>query len=219
MLTILLTVISLKVVSGLEIDLDFPDEVELDEEFEVTISTDSDDEEYDVKIFVHDSDDSEIDRDEYVSEIYDSEEDDWEDSWYYLNEAYPYEDEFEVRVFDGEGRLEICVRLRKSSDHDSGFEEECDRIEVLEAEEEDEYREDSEEPAIWRNEPPEEKQEIQPIALQKQDKITLNSPKQPIEEPELTTIKTPEGNKRTMLMFSFTGFCVLIIVLLAMKKL
>lgn len=213
------------IAASLEIDLEFPDEVEIDEEFTVEISADSD-EEYDVKIFVHESDSDEIDRDDYVSEIYDEGDESWEDSWYYLKNTFPDQEEYELRIFDGEGDLEICVRLRESSDRDAGFEQECDLIEVFEAEtDEDENKRGSEEsrdgPRIWRNTQEEEPREteLETEALsQPQEKIILNK-NPPKKEQEKEKIITPEGNKRNILIYSFTGFCILVIVLLALRKL
>jgi len=203
--------------SALEIDLDSPKEVETGEEFTVSVSADSD-ETFDVKIFVHDSDDEKILRSEYVSEIFDEEEDSWEDPWFYIKEVFPDQDEYEITVPKEDGKMEICLRLRDSSNTDGGFEQVCNKIKVIreeqEDDEEDKTEKEDEEPAA------QEKTDYQPeeISLAPEEKIMLNSVEtRPLNSPNET--KTKDGTKTTFILYGFTGFCVLTIVLLSLRKL
>lgn len=212
---LLLTGISLlfftKGVVALDLSFDAPSSVELNEEFDVEIDTDSPDE-FDVKIFVHSSDEQSIARNQYLSEIYDGEK--WEDSWYYLKEAYPDEDTFQVRVIDESGDYTICVRLRSSSD---AVTTECEDIEVgKDSDEEDEEEKElngqieKEIEFIAQETVPEEKVE------KTEEKIVLNNPStNKVEE----KIQTRSLTKRLWIVYTFSFFLLIIIVLLAARKL
>ena len=217
-------------VSALEISLEYPSEIELDDEFTVHISADST-EIYDVKVFVHKSEDEQIDRNEYISEIYDG---DWKDSYLYIKKSFPEDLAYKIRVITSPGEREICARLRKSET--STFFTQCNEIKVTGSENSDEDEGDDEEDED-ESEAEDEKQteqftssnevapisktvnhETQQLSSKPTGRIFLNS-NLPKETKSSEKIITPEGNKRKFLIYGFTGFCVLIIALLAMKKL
>jgi len=77
---------------ALEISIDYPQEVKINEVFSVSIDADTS-EIYDIKIFVHSSEDEEIKSEEYISEIFN---DDWANPWYYLQDSFPSQKEYEV---------------------------------------------------------------------------------------------------------------------------
>ncbi|MBU0907504.1 MAG: hypothetical protein KKD18_02125 [Nanoarchaeota archaeon] len=232
---ILLTVINfISSATALNIELDSPDEAELNEEFTIAISADSE-EEYDVKIFVHNAGEGDIERANYVSEIYSPEDDSWEDSWYYLKSTFPNEEDYKIKVIEGEGDMDVCVRLRKSSNKNSNFEQKCAPIEILapskkednapeEVEQNDITEEESiDEEAITLESPsdkPAQKQtpEAKQLSLKPQEKIVLN--KKISEEIQLDRkIVTSQGSKRSIIIYSFTGFCIIVIILLALRRL
>lgn len=213
---------------ALEITLDSPQEVELEKDFSATISAETE-ENHDVKVFVHNSQDAKIDRSEYISEIYN---DGWQDSYLYIKESFPSQTEYKVKVFKGPGEREICARLRKSGT--SAFSTQCEEIRVLgeekevsEKEEEEKEKEDEPEKRVIKkvsNSSPQESikegssVELAPIAQQKTEKLTLNS--KPLNKEKLKkVIKTPEYQKRNFLIYGFVGFCIIIIILLSLRKL
>lgn len=94
--------------SGLSAD--FPSQVHLDEEFNVSFDYSSG-EKLDVKIFVHNSSDEKVLRNEIISEILDS---DWKDSWLYIIGAFPEQKTFSLKVNEFSGNPRLCIQLRKS---------------------------------------------------------------------------------------------------------
>jgi len=111
--------------TALEINLDSPDSVFQKEEFKVSISS-PEEIESDVKIFIHKSEDESIKRSEYISEIYNEE---WKDSWFYLDKTFPSSKEYKIRVVDNYGNFKICARLRDSSSKKTS-ELSCNNIEI-----------------------------------------------------------------------------------------
>ncbi|MFH1802618.1 MAG: hypothetical protein ABH864_04150 [archaeon] len=214
--------------SALEINLDSPSEVEIDEEFTVGISVDSETP-LDIKIFVHKSNSENIKSSDYISEIYDEESESWKNSWYYLKEYFPDHEKYEIRVTGSPGEREICARLREPDT--KKFYTECNSIKVTGEEKEDE--EDSEEESDDDEDMDEKDEEdtkeinepipnvanenVKEISCPK-TKLTLNGAKEkPLNPPN--NVKTKEGTKTTVILYSFAGFCVLAIVLLALRKL
>lgn len=221
---IFLTVTS-SLVSAQEISFDSPETVRINEPFEVSIEINSE-ETFDVKIFVHNSDDNSISRGEYISEIFN---DDWKDSWNYINEAYPEKKDFELRVTESPGERGICVRVRKTGAETTKLS--CKEIEVLEAEPEDveeESEENNPEPAV--ESPPEKisstpnetlpvpqeikSQNIQP--LEKESEVIF------LNEPSISpqkTITTKKAKSRNFLVYSLLFFLALLTILMALRKL
>ena len=220
MLITILTVTS----SALEITFTSPDSVHLNQEFEVSINADST-ETHDVKIFVHNSEDQSIARSEYISEIFD---DDWKDPWYYLKESFPDKKEYKIRVIESPDNGKICVRLRKTSTQTTSIE--CKPIEVKESSQSentkqennpDQYQTPDSEKSSEPSTPKEnlENPQVQnPTTLSTlNNKILLNS--QPGQSQEKEQTYTKQYNKRQVIIYSFLFFLVLIIILLALRKL
>ena len=99
----------LGIASGLDVSLDSPSLATQGNEFEVSISS-PEEIESDVKIFVHNSEDESIKRSEYISEIYNE---DWKDSWFYIEKSFPSSKKYKIRVLDNHGNFKICARLRE----------------------------------------------------------------------------------------------------------
>ncbi|MFH1425716.1 MAG: hypothetical protein ABIG28_03270 [archaeon] len=213
-------------ISALEISLESPAEVEINEEFTVKIDSDSTGIS-DVKIFVHKSEDTEIKADEYISEIY---KDDWANPWYYIKRAFPDEKEYQIRVIESLGERTICARLRESETNsiyteckpitivgeetDTNQEEDEDQHEEAEEKNNEEENPSSDSPKETTNQPT-----PQPLSSNNptNEKIILNS-NPPTDNPK-QTITTKQGKTRIALIYNFTGLCVVIIVLLALRKL
>jgi hypothetical protein len=207
--------------TALELDFTAPGSVKQNEEFTVSINLETQ-EKYDVKIFVHNSEDEKIERDEYLSEI---EDDGWKDSWFYLKETFPDKKEYSLRVLRETGDKTLCVRLRKSGA--DSFDTLCKNISVSYSEEDEEVQDS--------NNDEENEQEIsegqietksnieenisvktvsQPVA--KEEKLFLNT-KKTIEEPKI--LVTKQQSIRNGIVYSFLLICIVIIVLMALKKL
>lgn len=210
-------------VSALEISLDSPEEAELNSAFTVSISADSA-EVYDVKVFVHNSEDDKIDRNEYISEIYYG---GWQDSYLYIKGSFPEKTDYKIRVLESPGEREICARLRKTGT--TAFSTQCNIINIIGSEnsEEDKViekasnKENQEKVTTSEEIIPISKtpnQETQNLSYKSEEKILLNS-KLSKETGFKNSVTTPESGKRKILIYGFTGFCVLIIILLALRKL
>jgi hypothetical protein len=228
----ILLVFSIHLTQAAELTLDSPDSVEINEEFKVSINLNLlESEEYDVKIFIHDSDDEKISREEYISEIYDG---GWKDSYYYIKGSFPASKEYEIRATSSPGDRIICLRLRKSSSEDSGFEQICKPIEITASKESSKTKtEDSEEKSTASGS--DEKQSLdQPQAIATtenqqfdslteervsvNEKIVLNAKTENAKQ-TTETFSTKQDKIKRGIIYSFVIFCVVIITLLALKKL
>jgi hypothetical protein len=108
-------------VFALEFTFDSPQNIGIDEEFDVTINANVGNDIYDVKIFVYQETKGNI-----VSEVfYDGE---WKNPWFYLQDVFPATSVFKNKVLENVGETEICVRLRKQDS--GGFDEVCESISV-----------------------------------------------------------------------------------------
>lgn len=207
---IILTAISQ--VTALEITFDSSNEININEEFTISINADSS-ETHDVKIFVHNSEDEEIKAEEYISEIY---KDDWKNPWYYLSESYPEQTQYQIRVIESPGEREICVRLRKSDS--KTFNTECKPLIVLEKEAKDEEPEtpnEEKEETIEEHTEEIEQEQVNHLSTPNQDNEKILLTPQP--KPELQITKS--GKTRLYILYAFTFFCVAMIILLALRKL
>jgi len=210
------------IASALQITLNSPESVELNGEFEVSIEVDSSDI-FDIKIFVHKSDDQSIARSEYISEIYN---DQWSDPWYYIKASFPEQKGYQVKVIESQGEREICARFRKT-DTQSTYTE-CNSITILETnldneeaesdeETEEEIEEESKEIESQVESPIIKVDSLEIISDNETEKIILNSPGKEIENEK--TISTKLEKKRQWILYSFTGLCIIIIILLALRRL
>lgn len=204
----------------MDIPFDAPSEVETGESFTVAIRLDSSDI-YDVKVFVHESDDEKIAREEYTSEI---EDDGWKDPWFYLPEAFPENKEYEVRVPKVSGDQTLCVRLRKTGSDTASTA--CKEISVKESEDNEEDEEEEKEentktasledpsdrPATVGSSPPQTLVFDHPS----NEKVMLNAP---VKKEDNEVIVSEDGRFRQAMLYGFIVLCVVIIVLLALKRL
>nr|AQS33457.1 hypothetical protein [uncultured archaeon] len=209
---------AISLTSALEISINSPLEVDLNEEFTVSINADSS-ETHDVKIFIHSSDDEKIEQNEYISEIY---SDGWKNPYYYLKESFPEKKEYKIKATSSPAK-EICARLRKTGT--SSFSTQCQSIKVLKSETEEETEdaeEDNEEikenASIGNIQDDLPQQQIaQPSQLSlNSEKLFLNSPS---EEKAQKTFITKQEKTRLGIIYSFTAFTLVVIILLALKKL
>src|SRR3989344_4181672 len=106
--------------SAIEVNFDYKDGVEIDEEFELEITSDSSDKIYDVKIFVQDAEGK------IISEIDNS---GWKNPFYYIKSSYPEKSKYKIRIVEYLDDTEICLRLRESTK--SNFDEKCQDIEII----------------------------------------------------------------------------------------
>ena len=104
--------------SALELSLDSPSSIEINNEFQVEINLDSE-ETYDVKVFVHNSPDSGVTRNEYISKIFSTEKNTWQSSWNYLAGSYPKEKKYQLKVSESPGNRQVCARVRKTGANSS----------------------------------------------------------------------------------------------------
>lgn len=205
--TIILTV-TLNPAQALEISIDSPKEVIQGEEFQVKIDSSST-ESLDVKIFVHR-------HTKEFSEIFYDEK--WKSPFHYLLGFFPDQKEYLLKAhFLGETK--ICARLRKSTT--SNFVEACNQITVLaqDAQEPSEDSPEAQSPSTeTKNKPPTQTQEITSIVLEEPvpapEKIVLSSK---TDEPKQITTK--QGKTRSWITYSFAGFLIIIIILLALRRL
>src|SRR3989344_672728 len=90
----LLVILLMGISSALEIGFDFPDEIVHGDEFEISVSADSN-EIYDVKIYAYSGEKS-----DKKSEIFNFVESKWQSSYYYLKEAFPDNKEVMISADD-----------------------------------------------------------------------------------------------------------------------
>jgi hypothetical protein len=222
--------------AGFGLTLDSPEEVKINEEFEVRIDADSS-EVFDVKIFVHNSEGGIVTRDEYTSEIYN---DGWKDPWYYLLEAFPSKKQYTIIVPNKIAYQDICVKLRKTEEPDTIFKT-CNEIrvvglggnvekktseKVIEPDSEV-LQQETQEMIDKKDEPSQENVILEKIVLNPPQPDSPVDPNKEIEanepiindQPKIIENTTKSGKIRTWITYSFIGFAVIIIILLALRKL
>ncbi len=201
-------------VSSAPFTFDSPDKVSQNSEFATDITANSS-ETYDVKITV--TKESKI-----ISEIYYS---GWKNPYYYLRSAYPSQTSFKVRVINSSGEAELCVRLRKSGK--SSYSESCKSILIKKQGVEGKTEGKTQEKIIetTNNEKIPDKSKslsspiISQVTPQKQEKIVLNQLSPSSKSNPVQIFNTKEGNIRTYSLYFFLFLCIIIIILLSLKKL
>ena len=203
----LLVILLMGISSALEIGFDFPDEIVHGDEFEISVSADSN-EIYDVKIYAYSGEKS-----DKKSEIFNFVESKWQSSYYYLKEAFPDNKEFKIRLKNEteEGKGIICVKLRKTGT--SSYKEECkevmisadDRQKEEDADEEDdENTNENDEDEETNND---EADGLEDYAkLEYDEVIMLNAP---IKEQNI--MLTNQEKIRKSMAYIFVGFLVIVI--------
>ena len=215
---VLLFILSLMVinsVSAIDFTITYPETVGQNTEFTFSISSEESGT-YDVKAFVHDDIKS-------SSEIYYNEE--WKSPYYYLTSAFPEQESFKL-ISHYSGDTQICVRLRETGK--SVFSQVCEDITIEpESNTNTEEEEESEEPED-EEEPEEEEQPQNNHALIPK---TDNQEKEETEEPIILSSKsnpedssdriflTKQEKTRIYAIIAFTFFCIILIILLALRKL
>jgi len=207
--------ILLNPVSGLDFSFSYPEEVQAGEEFEVIIELDTSDE-HDVKIYVHEAKKG-------VSEIFDGSE--WKNPFYYLQRYFPNVKTYYVRT-NYTGESEICVQLRNSETEK--VEKKCSPIVSQNLEEEQlVLPEEDEDPKLTEIESSELNEDN---TLNNSDlksgggnvnqfnKIVLNSPTKTNNVEEKIFV-SKEEKIRLGVIYGFVIICVVIIILLSLKKL
>ena len=195
---------------ALEINLTSPDSVSLNEEFEVSITADTL-ETHDVKIYVEDE------NSKTISQILNGNE--WKSSYYYIKAAFPENKEFKLKVTK-QGIWDICLRIRK----DGTSSPVCNTITVLSSSTE-EKQEIKEQLAEKTKEP--ENTTIQSLSnpiipleeTAENTRIVLNSKPSDSQIKKQEVFTTKKERTRLAIIYGFSVFSVVIIILLALRKL
>lgn len=221
----------------LALELSSPISVIMNEEFNVQISDNSTDTQ-DVKIFVENS------SSKIISQTYN--ENIWKSSFYFVPTAFPEQKEFKIKIKQI-GEWEICVKLRENkisskplcnpiivegaevneptndippqqtpqqstsqSQEPSNNTEEQEKLEtiVVQTETTSDFKPKKLQTQNLTNKKPQEEKEL----------IVLNS-KPEVKEDTSTTFTSKEEKTRGSIIYFFAGFCVLIIILLSLRKL
>src|SRR3989338_1198871 len=224
LLIIILMDISFQSASALDFSFTSPEEAKLGEELIITLDSDSPDT-HDIKVFIHKSEDQTIERNEYISEVYN---DEWSDPWYYIQGAFPSSKEIKIRSLES-CNYNICVRLR--SETKSTFTE-CKPITITEnANQQNQERKEEnndDEETEKKEETDANKETVSltanniqqaPDQINRDGKIILNQRDENQETETQKTFTTKTHKTRQWILYSFLGFCILIIILLALKQL
>lgn len=201
-------------ISALNFTLDSPSSVEVESEFTVSIQSESVSDNYDVKIFVENPNASP----KTISRIYNEE---WQNSYFYINSVFPEQTEFKIKILSS-GDWEICARLRKGEIHGP----QCNPITVTGNTQEDNQQSEKEdrdnglenEETLKSSVSSNTIKEENP-AINEQEKIILNPSASSESNQESKIFLTNEGNFRLIIIYAFTVFCIIIIILLALRKL
>lgn len=228
-LTVISLLLLISTVSALDFQISSPSSANLNEQFTVSLTADTL-EIYDVKIFVQD-----INKD-LLSEIYN---DGWKSSFYYLKSVFPKQTKFEIKITKSSDKAEICARLRKSGK--TSFDEKCNDIKIefneelqsnltnnppekeinnkKEEIEEDEAKKENSQVIDY----PEEENLSQLSLSEKtniqKEKIILKTNNEIKYSTQNTKFKTTQYYIRNTIIYSFAGLCIIIIILLALKRL
>jgi len=206
-------------VSAINISIEYPSSVEIEEEFTIKINlTDFPEDNYDVKIDI-------LQDEKRIARILNGGV--WKSTFYYVNDIISpgQEEEFNLKIIEGLGNADIIIiKIRDSSPESESFE--GYEIEVVESTEEEE--EEPPETTIndSEDEEPDEPEEntdspkvIEYITIT--SKVVENKTRETIHlNPK--DIKS-EGNtfnldKSNFAILGFVGFCILILLLFILKK-
>ncbi len=203
-------------VGAIDFTIDASQEVEINEEFVVKINT-IENGTYDVKIFVYSGS-----KTNYISQIY--RDGAWKSPHYYLIGVYPSMKEFNVKIIENAENPELCVKLRvvngtpKDVCQPISITENSNSINQENNKSEKNTNKDKKIVNDSKNEMPEKTQIAElknaPETPIKREKIILSSEKNEIGE-EIT----PAYRVRIGIIYTFVGLCVLLVVLMALRKL
>ena len=218
----LLSIIALMVISAdfayaIEVVFNAPQEVNVREEFDVTIESDTL-EVYDVKIYV-----GEISN--YLSKIY--RDNLWKSPHLYIKGAFPSQKTFSIRVENFTGNSELCVQLRKGGQ--TNFDKKCQPIKgkddgqtvVEEGEEEEE--EENLNPNIEEEEIPSfvpSSNEIENETIEKKnEKIVLKGKSSASLDNSRKVVYSSEGKAQRYVLYAFIVFVILVACFIIFRKL
>lgn len=211
--------------SAVEFGVDFKSPASLNESISVSISLTTS-EVYDVKIFVEDS------ADKIISEI---DYNGWKNPYYYLKAVFPAQTSFTIRITEYSANANLCARLRKTNS--TSYSEVCKPIQIVSQQS---SSSNEEEPAPKQEQPknttrtititssavsdfvplsPSESQPSQQTQQEKEissdsgNKVILNPQSEPAE------YTTSQGNLRLIIVYTFLAFCIVLLILLMLRKL
>src|SRR3989344_6613828 len=95
-ITVFIVLLYSSILSAFDITLSSPSNVELNESFDVSISSENTQKTFDIKIYVHNSPDDKIARNEIISYISDGNV--WKDSYLYIINSYPSNKEYQMKL-------------------------------------------------------------------------------------------------------------------------
>jgi len=202
--------------SAIDFSFNYPKTIQKDKGFNLEIQADTN-ENYDIKVYVYD------DIKQY-SEILS--EEGWKSTHFYLISVFPEKTEFKLKAYYI-GETEICVQMRKSGE--TNFYKTCNSIIVEDVNSQEDNQDnlgdnstenqqnENEQGSTSEQKNNEELSQEQTFQYSSK-KITLNSPKLNSDE---ATSKFISGtaNLHLWIVYSFTALCVLIIMLLSLRKL
>ena len=215
-------------VSALDFQFNSLDSIKLDENLSLSISA-SVTEVYDVKIFARSSNGSTL------SEIYDG---GWRNPYRYIKESFPSQNEYSIKVIKTSDSYELCVRLRKTGK--SNYDENCKFITL------DEPGSSSPPQSEQSQDDKDENESAQNEIIVKNSTASTSTPTNTpsnTDDPPDNTIKndstkgrivlnpktssikeessfiTKEEKTRLWIVYAFTTFTIIIVILLALRRL
>ncbi len=236
MLIIIATAIS-ESVFAIEFTLISPESVDENSEFEVSIVANTA-EVYDVKVFVPKVIGVYTYSRDITSQIYNGEV--WRNAWYYIESVFPQQYIFRKKVINFTGETEICARLRIpegavstpvcnsitiNADNNANNEQPQSNSQNNPNENDDDEEDNNSDDESGNNNPINSTtgnaaNNIIPVSnqnAQTPNKIVLNTAKN--KNSPISVERTKESKIRQGVIYSFVGLCIILIVLLAWRKL
>lgn len=212
-------------VSGLSFNIESPEEVRINEPFDVSILSETTDQ-YDVKIMVYDVSPRNI-----VSQLFYN--DVWKSSFYYAKGAFPEQKKFSVRVKDFSGAATICGRMHKFNSTSSTFDESCEPI-IVNANGSEailNQTDNKEETKAVKDSKNKEENYTKPsfVPIDEKKEVIVNEP-EPVapkkiilgnkisEEQVAKTYVTKQGRTQQIIIYVFAGVCIVLAALIALGK-
>lgn len=200
-------------ISAINFSINSQNEITINETFSVSISSDSQDT-CDVKITINDK------SNKIISQI---ESNGWKNPFYYLKSAFPSQKTFNIKATEYAQNATLCARLRKSGA--STYSEVCNHINIISqgiAEETEEQNQVTEENISRDDSPISQTGDFIPFnnSSEQKSENTINEPiilSKSINKEDIFISK--EEKKIIYICVSFTIFCIVIIILLALRKL
>jgi len=212
-ITVFIVLLYSSILSAFDITLSSPSNVELNESFDVSISSENTQKTFDIKIYVHNSPDDKIARNEIISYISDGNV--WKDSYLYIINSYP--------------SLQICAQLRENG-KTAIFSKTCNSISInSQNEESDDLNEENDKEKENENI---EKNSVSekdiPIYNGDKNNLAINSNQQAIQqEDESIRLSSPnkeytyvskDSSRMRIFSIAFTIFAFIVLLLIFFKK-